>query len=389
VPADLVTPKVVANGFEGSPDDGDDRLLGGAGFDVLLAGGGSDVLDGGDAADYLDAGAGNDFDVHDGFGDDVVRGGSGDDTVRGDDGIDQIFGNDGSDKIFGDSATSTIGGNTKNFMIYQRLFGGAGSDEIYAYVPANNRNANDVSVTVGTFRSVGSADVLLTTARAEYGRFMTGETQRVAGFLYAGKDIANNGQLNHAGARRSDPMLLDPDISGTIFVDKNVNAELPVSVIPRGAGNGLDAFIVGGFTADQATRDGGASLIAEWEPLSGTNMEGLRSNLIVTIGSDTVGKRRFDFLSLDPNQGTDALVKRIKEDIDADSQLHSLKVFNNNGKLAFNAYGSQVSVQEVPSSTALSAGTAPRGQYVRISLPGNDRYLSLVEVEVFSSRLAA
>lgn len=126
LPTFFVTPKVLANGYEGGANDGDDKLLGGAGIDVLLGGGGADALDGGDEADYLDAGAGHDVDVHGGAGDDVVRGGSGNDIVHGDNGIDQVYGDNGSDKLFGDSATS---------LIYQRLFGGEGSDELYGYAP--------------------------------------------------------------------------------------------------------------------------------------------------------------------------------------------------------------------------------------------------------------
>lgn len=59
-----------------SPQDGDDRLVGGAGDDFLFAGGGDDFLDGGSGRDSLFAGSGNDVIVYD-QQDYLVSGGSG------------------------------------------------------------------------------------------------------------------------------------------------------------------------------------------------------------------------------------------------------------------------------------------------------------------------
>ncbi len=65
------------------------------------------------------------MDVHGDEGDDVVRGGSGNDLVHGDDGIDQVLGDNGTDQVFGDASPN---------LSAQRIFGGDGDDELFAYV---------------------------------------------------------------------------------------------------------------------------------------------------------------------------------------------------------------------------------------------------------------
>ena len=129
VPATLVTPTIVAGlSIVGDVGDGKDNLDGGAGIDVLFGGFEADMLAGGDGADYIDAGAGDDLNILGGGGDDVIRGGAGNDTLDGGDGIDHLLGDDGDDTIFG-------GAGVLGIQAGQRLFGGAGRDELFAYAP--------------------------------------------------------------------------------------------------------------------------------------------------------------------------------------------------------------------------------------------------------------
>ena len=142
-----ISPSAVIAGYDGAGEDGNDKLIGGVGNDALMAGGGVDIVLGGVGDDYVDAGAGDDLDVHGNEGDDVVRGGSGNDVVHGDDGIDQIMGDAGSDQVFGDAASN---------LTAQRIFGGAGDDEIFAYVPADTTNLTvNTLVTFGNFTVTG------------------------------------------------------------------------------------------------------------------------------------------------------------------------------------------------------------------------------------------
>ena len=265
-----------------------------------------------------------------------------------------------------------------------------GSDTIHSifvrkdqFVDWNGRGVNDVTVTVGAFRKVGFADVLLTPARAEFGAFMAGKKQRVAGFIYHGEDIRNKNPINHAGDRINDPMLLDGDMVGTLFVDASVSGELPVAVLPGGGNNGLDAFIVEGLNADQQTYNSGVAVSANWTPVSGRGMEELLSTLTVTIGNDTLGKRVFEFKELNPNDKLEDIVRNIQSQINADAELNLLRVENVAGKIVFRAFGYPVTVQETATKSSIKNST-PSGRYVRIALQGKDRILSLAEVEVFS-----
>src|SRR5207248_156252 len=141
----MMTPKgakgLSINGVEG---DGNDILQGGDGTDWLFGGSDVDQLDGGNGDDYLDAGLGNDTFVHGGAGNDVVRGGAGDDVLRGDSGLDQLYGDDGRDILFGDAGDEATGS-----LVGQRLWGGEGSDFLYAYA-AVGLNATAAQVTAET-----------------------------------------------------------------------------------------------------------------------------------------------------------------------------------------------------------------------------------------------
>ncbi|HEY7116284.1 MAG TPA: hypothetical protein VH475_06850, partial [Tepidisphaeraceae bacterium] len=125
--ADGITP-LVLNGqtIDGTATDGRDSITGGTGGDWLFGGGDSDQLYGGADNDYADGGAGNDT-VQGDSGNDVVRGGGNADLVHGAAGIDQVYGDDGDDTLYGDDGDA--GGSTAG----QRLFGGAGQDNLYAF----------------------------------------------------------------------------------------------------------------------------------------------------------------------------------------------------------------------------------------------------------------
>src|SRR5439155_1169793 len=124
-----ITPKA-ANGFSlnGTVGDVSDTLRGGEGNDWLFGGGDVDRLEGGAGDDYLDAGLGNEVFVYGGAGRDVVRGGAGDDVLHGDSGLDQLYGDAGRDLLFGDA-----GDEATHSQLGQRLWGGEGSDFLYAY----------------------------------------------------------------------------------------------------------------------------------------------------------------------------------------------------------------------------------------------------------------
>ncbi len=134
VPSVLVTPAIVLGlSIDGVALDGRDVLLGAAGNDILFGGSDVDELQGGSQGDYLDAGSGNDIDVDGGDGDDVVRGGTGHDVLHGGLGIDNVYGDDGDDYLFGDAGADT---SATAVQAGQRLFGGSGRDELFAFAPA-------------------------------------------------------------------------------------------------------------------------------------------------------------------------------------------------------------------------------------------------------------
>lgn len=115
--------------------DGSDTLSGGLEVDYLFAGGRSDTLYGGDGNDYLDAGSGSDAVVYGEGGNDFMRGGADDDTLRGGSGIDQLYGDGGSDRLYGEAGVEAGAG--RHDLSGQKLFGGAGTDYLYAYAPTS------------------------------------------------------------------------------------------------------------------------------------------------------------------------------------------------------------------------------------------------------------
>ncbi|MFT5524412.1 MAG: Ca2+-binding RTX toxin-like protein, partial [Pirellulaceae bacterium] len=127
----IITPVVVEgisiDGPSNGADDGTDVLSGGDGQDHLFGGNNVDELYGGADADYLDAGAGDDLIVVGGSGEDVILGGAGHDILDGGPDIDQLYGAAGNDIIY-----AGFGG----LQAGQRLFGGAGDDQLFAAGPS-------------------------------------------------------------------------------------------------------------------------------------------------------------------------------------------------------------------------------------------------------------
>lgn len=116
-------------GGEGDDDltggEGNDRLEGDAGDDTLDGGAGNDRLEGGDGNDTIDAGEGRDA-VYAGGGDDVVTTGLGDDRVYGGAGDDEMTGGAGRDFLRGEEGDDTLNGGDDD----DRLFSGAGDDVV-------------------------------------------------------------------------------------------------------------------------------------------------------------------------------------------------------------------------------------------------------------------
>ncbi len=128
--ARFLFPAIITGSVLGVPGDGRDNIEGGGGVDFLFGGFDVDVLDGGDGPDFVDAGGGSDLKVSGGGGDDIVLGGWGDDAVQGGTGIDQVYGNEGDDVVFGEPA-----GSSQIDVLGQRLYGGDGRDQLFAFAP--------------------------------------------------------------------------------------------------------------------------------------------------------------------------------------------------------------------------------------------------------------
>ncbi|HSB69073.1 MAG TPA: ELWxxDGT repeat protein [Candidatus Methylomirabilis sp.] len=128
IPPRIMPKAVYGLSLDGVATDGADNIRGGEGDDFLLGGGDTDDIDGQGGSDYIDGGAGGDT-VRGGPGDDVVRGGVNNDSVQGGSGLDQLYGDSNDDLLFGDSGG--LGGS----QLGQRLWGGDGSDYLYAYAP--------------------------------------------------------------------------------------------------------------------------------------------------------------------------------------------------------------------------------------------------------------
>jgi fimbrial isopeptide formation D2 family protein len=133
---------VGSNGVPGSPNDGRDMLVGGAGDDSIFGNdeddrlegsSGNDSLYGGRGNDTFVAGSGNDLAFGD-LGNDSIEGGEGNDTLVGsngvpgspDDGNDTLVGGNGDDLMFGNEQDDILGAGGGNDVV----FGGQGNDAI-------------------------------------------------------------------------------------------------------------------------------------------------------------------------------------------------------------------------------------------------------------------
>ena len=143
--------------IDGDLNDGEDDIQGNNGTDWLFGGAENDIALGGPGDDYIDGGVGTD-DVQGQGGNDVVRGGGdfdvvlgdyridpGDPVIIGDEGIDQIYGDGGDDFLFGGPTPAIpvftgVDGRVRK-TTGQRLFGGDGTDFLYAWAEKTIFNA--------------------------------------------------------------------------------------------------------------------------------------------------------------------------------------------------------------------------------------------------------
>ena len=92
----------------GTPQGGNDFLLGDLDDDVIYGIAGNDFIDGGDGNDRAYGGSGNDT-FHGGAGNDFLSGGNGHDHFLVGDGADTMFGGGGDDAFFFNSSFDTVG----------------------------------------------------------------------------------------------------------------------------------------------------------------------------------------------------------------------------------------------------------------------------------------
>ena len=156
--APVITP-VAALGVSmpGRTGDGEDDLFGNEGTDWLFGGGDKDFIDAGTGNDYADGGVGVDL-VLGGRGRDVVLGGDNNDEVHGNEGIDLVYGDDGredgpshgDDMVFGDSGTAA------GELVGQRLFGGGGQDQLFAFAPTSDAAVESLLIGEQLFGGAGN-----------------------------------------------------------------------------------------------------------------------------------------------------------------------------------------------------------------------------------------
>jgi Ca2+-binding RTX toxin-like protein len=107
---------------------GDDNLVGTGTTDVIYGGGGSDTITGRNGDDYMCAGDGDDSILDGGRGHDHIQAGPGDDgAIWGSDGNDIMFGGTGDDYAWGFAGDDTIHGNAGDDYVEGR----AGKDILY------------------------------------------------------------------------------------------------------------------------------------------------------------------------------------------------------------------------------------------------------------------
>jgi Ca2+-binding RTX toxin-like protein len=108
-----------------SAQDGNDKIIGGAGVDNVRAGGGNDLATTFGADDLVCGEKGTDA-LHGGDAADQIWGGSGPDSVFGDAGDDSGYGNDGNDSLYGGDQNDLLEGNNGSDF----ASGGTGNDVV-------------------------------------------------------------------------------------------------------------------------------------------------------------------------------------------------------------------------------------------------------------------
>ncbi len=281
VPALNVTPTIVGGvSIDGELNDGKDTLTGDAGNDVLFGGSDSDSLDGGSDADYLDAGAGHDTSVAGGQGDDVIRGGAGNDALNGGEGIDQLYGDAGDDKLFGDAGTG-------NSQLGQRLFGGTGRDELFAFATTSSTGGDQLF-------GEDDGDFL-------YGN-IAGETLVGGG----GNDFIQGDKLSGAG-------YADNSSAATVGGNDTLYGDSGDDQLLGGGGNdtiwgGAGTDLIDPQAGNNIAYGGsGIDIFTVWTgALAGNDtIDGHRGN---TVGDTTPDDNATDILSLNGTSGNDTIL---------------------------------------------------------------------------------
>lgn len=130
---DTLTGSDFGNHIEGGA--GNDTITGGAMADIIFGGDGDDTIDAGNGNNYVDGGIGKDS-IKCGIGDDSILGGDGDDTIDAGAGNDLVYGGNGNDYILGGAGNDTLYGEAGNDTIdggvgADIVRGGAGNDTLY------------------------------------------------------------------------------------------------------------------------------------------------------------------------------------------------------------------------------------------------------------------
>ncbi|MCO8125590.1 calcium-binding protein [Acidimicrobiia bacterium EGI L10123] len=117
-----------------TPEDGNDKIIGGSGVDNIRAGGGNDLAEAKGDDDQVCGESGNDT-LRGGADDDQAWGGSGNDILYGDAGDDDLFGNNDNDTVYGGADNDVIEGNDGTDWVS----GGSGDDVILGGTRAAGR----------------------------------------------------------------------------------------------------------------------------------------------------------------------------------------------------------------------------------------------------------
>ncbi len=300
-----IVPAVVAGGpLQGSLEDGDDFITGGAGLDFLFGGGGNDRIEGGSGDGYIDGGRGDDTLIGT-TGSDVIRGGDGDDEIQGGRHIDFSYGDGGDDFIVGGSGIAVLG---QHEVFGQRSYGGTGNDVIWAY--AHSTDNTRESVLRGEYIDGGEGrDDLFGNLRRDT-LIGGGGDDRLLGDQLAGPDYAENENFKTTGG--ADLLIggLGDDIvqggggDDVIYGGGNVDElEGHAGADTIYGGGGIDfirldvdpAYAFGGDVIDGHFDNSPGEGVADDGATDILLVNGTAGNDIITIGGDGLGQAMVNY----------------------------------------------------------------------------------------------